>query len=77
MSLPTIEELPISTGHDREERTERSDELKLEPVRGAVLVSLDEAESLSVTGRFGVAGPVPAGACDDSAAAGPPAGALP
>ncbi|MBZ4418237.1 response regulator [Myxococcus sp. RHSTA-1-4] len=42
MSLPTTEELPIATGHDREERTERADELKLEPVRGAVLVVEDD-----------------------------------
>ncbi len=33
------------------------------------MVSLDAAETLAVEGRFRVAGPVPAGACDDSAAA--------
>jgi hypothetical protein len=33
------------------------------------LVSLDAAETLAVEGRFSVAGPVPAGTCDDSAAA--------
>ncbi len=42
MSLPTVEELPISTGHDSRERTERSDDLKLEQVRGAVLVVEDD-----------------------------------
>jgi hypothetical protein len=33
------------------------------------MMSLDAAETLAVEGRFRVAGPVPAGACDDSAAA--------
>lgn len=33
------------------------------------MVSLDGGETLAVEGRFRVAGPVPAGACDDSAAA--------
>ena len=33
------------------------------------MVSLDAGETLAVEGRFRVAGPVPAGACDDSAAA--------
>ncbi len=42
MSLPTSEELPISTGHDSNERTARSDDLKLEPARGAVLVVEDD-----------------------------------
>jgi len=42
MSLPNVEELPISTGHDSSERTERSDELKVEPARGAVLVVEDD-----------------------------------
>lgn len=35
------------------------------------LVSLDEAETLAVTGRFRVAGPVPPGTCDDPEAPGP------
>ncbi|QSQ19271.1 response regulator [Pyxidicoccus parkwayensis] len=42
MSLPTVEELPTSTGHDSSERTTRNDDLKLEPVRGAVLVVEDD-----------------------------------
>ncbi|NMO14923.1 response regulator [Pyxidicoccus fallax] len=42
MSLPTIEELPLTTGLDRDERKERTDELKLEPARGAVLVVEDD-----------------------------------
>lgn len=42
MSLPTTEELPISTGHDSNERTARNDDLKLEPARGAVLVVEDD-----------------------------------
>jgi CheY-like chemotaxis protein len=42
MSLPTTEELPLSTGHDRDERLERGDDLKLEPARGAVLVVEDD-----------------------------------
>ncbi len=33
------------------------------------MVSLDAGETLAVEGRFRVAGPVPLGACDDSAAA--------
>ncbi len=36
---------------------------------GGRMVSLDAGETLAVEGRFRVAGPVPAGACDDSAAA--------
>lgn len=42
MSLPTVEELTTTTGHDSSERTARNDELKLEPVRGAVLVVEDD-----------------------------------
>ncbi|MCE9666236.1 response regulator [Myxococcus stipitatus] len=42
MSLPTIEELTTSLGTETRERTERTDELKLEPVRGAVLVVEDD-----------------------------------
>jgi hypothetical protein len=36
---------------------------------GGRMVSLDAGETLAVEGRFRVAGPLPAGACDDSAAA--------
>ncbi|MFP2929362.1 response regulator [Pyxidicoccus sp. 3LG] len=41
MSLPT-EELSTSTGLDSTERKERTDELRVEPVRGAVLVVEDD-----------------------------------
>ncbi|MCP3103814.1 response regulator [Myxococcus sp. K15C18031901] len=42
MSLPTIEELSTSLGTETRERAERTDELKLETVRGAVLVVEDD-----------------------------------
>ncbi|MCP3138441.1 response regulator [Pyxidicoccus xibeiensis] len=42
MSLPTTEELSLSTGLDTNERKERSDELRVEAVRGAVLVVEDD-----------------------------------
>ncbi|AKF80464.1 response regulator [Myxococcus sp. MISCRS1] len=42
MSLPTTEELIPVLGPDAKERTERSDELKVEPVRSAVLVVEDD-----------------------------------
>jgi CheY-like chemotaxis protein len=42
MSLPTSEELPLSIGHDAKERKDGSDDLKLEPARGSVLVVEDD-----------------------------------
>lgn len=42
MSLPTTEETIPVLGHDAKERTERSDELKVETVRSSVLVVEDD-----------------------------------
>ncbi|NVJ25598.1 MULTISPECIES: response regulator [Myxococcus] len=42
MSLPTTEETLPVLGHDAKERTERSDDLKVETVRSSVLVVEDD-----------------------------------